>query len=249
MKRVFILLIILLCIVMLAITKTSKENFTKENLFIFLTHNFKDTFIDTLQRNSDSDYIVLFDKNAQKNYKETDFNVQLTERHLDWSYDSMGGHTMYIDYFHNNDIRNYKYIWIIENDVYFPGTFKELADIHSRYDHDLLVVEYGTRPADWPWQNTLSGFSKVENIGVIGSCMRFSNRLASSLYENRDRGYFEIFLNHFCIEQGFTIQQFMAEFIGVYFTSPTKLTPLIESDIKNKTTKYVENKLYHPIKI
>lgn len=242
-------MIILICIIVISITKKTKENFTKENLFIFITHNFLPIFKDTLERNKDSDYVILFDESATKNYVETGYNVEMTKKHLDWSFDGKTGHTMYVDYFHNHDISSYKYIWVIENDVYFPGTFKELADIHSRYDHDLLTIEYGTRPPDWPWQGSLKGFDKTENLGVNGCIMRFSNRLASCLYDNRDRGYFEIFLNHICIEKGFTIQTFMPDFRGDFFTSPTKITRYIEEDIINKTDKYIEKKLYHPIKI
>lgn len=222
--------------------------FSKDTLIIFLTHNFKPEFKKLLSRtrsNNTTDVVVLFDESSTQ-WEDTDFNVIREKRMENVLYDNLGkgGHTMYLNYFNKNDIRQYKYIWIVENDVFYPGSLHEIVERHSEHDYDLLVPEYGVRDSDWMWLNNDLKFENIQQIGVIGVIMRFSTRLASRLYENKDRGFFEAFLPHYCIEQSFTIQTFIPDTIGAIDIFPSEITKNIEENPYK-----AEHKLYHPIKI
>ena len=113
----------------------------KKNLLLFLTHDFKPVFLETLKRNDKFykhlEIIVLFDNT--KNYDETIDkmlnHIKIIKVDKDkTSYDQMG-HAMYITYFKNNRllINNYDFFWIIENDVYYPNNIKTFPSFFSKY--------------------------------------------------------------------------------------------------------------------
>jgi hypothetical protein len=162
---------------------------------------------------------------------------------------------MYINYFKNNIdlLKKYTYIWVVENDVYFPQSFKIFIDKYANYEYDLLVSEYGLRDKGWIWTNTLRGFSKVNNIGVLAVIARFSQRFLLNLVENIDINYFgylEAVLPHICQEYNFSIQQFLPEMCGILTTNPgLPLLKFIKEDIINKRRDFIEDKIYHPIKL
>lgn len=231
-------------------------------LIIFLTHNFNDIFLSTLLKlnNANTDnykIIVLFD------YKH-DYDTQIDEGlnnieiikidRITTTYDKLG-HSMYIHYFRNNidEIKKYEYTWIIENDVYYPNCLMDFIYIHNSYNQDLLVPEFGLRQPRWPWKKSLKGFTKVYDIGVLAVIMRVSNRFLSKLIDTIDKtycGYLEAILPHICIENNFSIQQFLPETCGILTTSANDpLLKLIKKDIKEKTKHYIQNKIYHPIKM
>lgn len=230
-------------------------------LIIFLTHNFNKIFLDTLVKlnNSvDNNYkiLVLFDKNH--NYDNVEINkLQNIEvikiNRINTSYDVLG-HSMYINYFRNNlnEIKKYEYVWIIENDVYYPNSFLDFINIYDAYDHDLLVPEYGLRHPSWPYTKELKGLKNINNIGVLAVIMRFSQNFLSKLIDTLDKtyfGYLESILPHICIENNLSIQQFLPETCGILTTDNNlQLMKLIKKDIEENTRKYIENKIYHPIK-
>jgi hypothetical protein len=230
---------------------------------IFLTHNFKEEFINTLTKvDNDIDcknfeIIVLFDEcNVYDENMDNKFkNIKIIKiNKLQTSYDHFG-HSMYINYFRQNYdcIQKYKYVWIIENDVYYPNSMIEFIKNHESHDYDLLVSDYGTREKNWYWRNALDGFKKKYNIGVYAFIMRVSKELLVKLVDTLDRtyyGYLEIILPHICIENNLTIQKFVPDFCGIVsFDQDIPLLELIRNDIQNKTRKYVQNKIYHPIKL
>ena len=71
--------------------------------------------------------------------------------------------------------------------------------------------------------------------------------------DNLDKAYFgylEALLPHICIEKNLVIQQFLPEKCGILTTNANlPLLELIKSDIINNTRKFIENKIYHPIKL
>ena len=148
------------------------------NLIIFITHNFNKEFLNTLIKLNNSintnnyKVIVLFDN--KNNYDNSIINYDLKNieiikiNTINSSYDNKG-HTMYINYFKNNynEITKYEYIWVIENDVYYPNSFLDFIDKHNGYNYDLLVAEYGLRSPLWCWTRTLKGFKNIYNIGVL----------------------------------------------------------------------------------
>jgi hypothetical protein len=232
-------------------------------LIIFLTHNFNNIFVDTLVKlNNTVDInnykvIVLFDNNNtyDNNVVDNLQNIKIIKiNRINTTYDSLG-HSMYINYFRNNldEIKKYEYIWIIENDVYYPNSFIEFIKIHNSYNHDLLVSEYGLRSTYWPWTNTLKNFKQTYNIGVLAVIMRFSKNFVLKLTDTIDKthfGYLEAILPHICIENNLSIQQFLPETCGILTTNNNlPLIELIKNDIKENKIKYIENKIYHPIKL
>jgi hypothetical protein len=104
----------------------------------------------------------------------------------------------------------------------------------------------------WCWTKTLKGFRNIYNIGVLAVIMRFSQNFLSMLINTLDKtyfGYLESILPHICIENNLSIQQFLPETCGILTTNNNlPLMELIKKDIKENTRKYIENKIYHPIK-
>jgi hypothetical protein len=233
------------------------------NLIIFLTHNFSEEFLNALFKvnasvdNSKHKIIVLFD---DKNHYDNSIDGKLTNitiipiNIINTSYDSKG-HSMYINYFKNNynEITKYEYIWIIENDVYYPNSFIDFITMHNSYNNDLLVPEYGLRSPNWCWLKSLKGFKNICEIGVLAVIVRFSQQCLLKLIDTIDNqyfGYLEVVLPHICIENDLSIQQFLPETCGLLTTDNfSPLMELIKTDIQNNTRKYIENKIYHPIKL
>jgi hypothetical protein len=234
-----------------------------KNLLVFITHTFQSEFIHTLEKvnhpYNDLDVLVLLDASGIYNMQYVSTLTHITFcklQKLETSYDTLSkGHTLYIRYFqeHKEQLDLYKYIWILENDVYFPKSFKEFIDKHNYYSHDLLVPEYGLRDPSWWWIQTLEGFSQKQPIGVLAVCMRFSSQFLSSLITTIDikyKGFLEAILPHLCMEYKYTIQQFLPELCGILSTDPAHpLLRLIYKDIQDSTKNYLEDKLYHPIKL
>ena len=230
-------------------------------LLVFITHNFKTEFLNTLSKldepHSNLTVIVLLDESAVVDplilNRFKNISIKPVAKN-NTSYD-YSGHSMYINYFKNNieEVKKYKYIWVIENDVYFPQSFKVFIDKYANYDYDLLVSEYGLRDKRWGWTNTLRGFKNVNNIGVLAVIARFSQRFIHNLITNIDVNYFgylEAILPHICQEYNFSIQQFLPEMCGVLTTNPgLPLLRLVREDIINNRLDFIENKIYHPIKL
>ena len=234
------------------------------NLIIFITHNFNKEFLNTLLKLNNYEnillnykIIVLFDnKHNYDNNIETKLNnIKIIKiNKINISYDYLG-HTLYINYFKNNynEIKKYEYIWIIENDVYYPNCFIKFFDCYNEYNYDLLVSEYGLRNSSWCWNKSLKGFKNIYNIGVLAVIMRFSQKFLLKLIdtlENIHYGYLEAILPHICIEYNFSIHQFLPEMCGILSVNNNlPLMKLIIKDIQDNTNIYIENKIYHPIKL
>ena len=232
------------------------------NCIVFITHNFNKEFlmrllkIDKDVNINNYEVIVLFDNtNTYNPVIDTYFqNIKIIEiNRIMTSYDKLG-HSMYIHYFKLNYalIEKYKHIWIIENDVYYPNSFMEFIKKHEVYKYDLLVSEYGTRALSWHWTKTLKGFHKIRNIGVLAVIMRLSSKMLKLLIDTIDQtyfGYLEAILPHICLENKLKIHQFLPETCGILTTGRKPFLILIENDIHNNTRIYIENKIYHPIKL
>lgn len=229
------------------------------NLVLFLTHNFNKEFLYTLLKLNNSDLtnykiVVLFDKSSphcQLTVPLKNIEIIKIDR-FTTSYDNLaGGHTMYLNYFRNTKV-DYEYVWIVENDVYYPNSFIEFFRAHEAYDHDLLVPQYGLRPPGWWCTDTLRGFRQKQNIGVYAFIMRLSKKLLQTLVSTIDKthsGYLEAVLPHVCIEHGLSIQQFLLEMVGTVTTLYTPLLDIIKKEIQENSRMYLENKIYHPIKL
>ena len=237
------------------------------NCIVFVTHNFGKEFVNALDK-IDTDpnigkykVLVLCDASANISSEEkTSISTKFQHieivfiRRIQSSYDTMG-HTMYIHYFrqHIDKMLQYRYFWIIENDVYYPNSLLEFTENHEKYNYDLLVSNYSVRPLNWCWTRSLAGFRSVRNVGIFAFIMRFSVRLLCILIDTIDRvhsGYLEAVLPHICIEYDLTIQQFLPELCGILTTdNADPCVKLIRDDIQNRTNVAIENKIYHPVKL
>jgi len=242
----------------------------KNNSFVFfLTHNCEPIFCKTLNSFFIDDHrkdttAVLFDVNSDKDldilnsiqnvviYKAKNIISSIN------TYDCLGGaHNFVLEYLHFNpeELHKYDYFWIIENDVYFHGNLIDfLKDYDSNHFCDLLVPEFGLRSkTSWVWPKTVQGIPVDEEIGVSAPIMRISSRLAHSLVSGiinkKICGFFESLLPNLCIYNDYSIRTFKPEDLGVFNTFKTKTISLIEQDILNNSNFYIENKLYHPIKL
>jgi len=234
---------------------------TNRSLCCFLTHDFKPVFLEALKKMDTQfinlDVVVLFDSSAELHIDINHFKhikIIPTEK-IKTSYDSKG-HTLYISYFKKNIniLKKYNYVWMIENDVYTSGTFKDFIDKHKHINCDVLVSEHGGRDSDWSWTKKLVGFEKTYNIGILAVCTRFSTRFLLNLVINIDRkfaGYVEAIVPHLCKKFNYSINTFLPELVG---TMNVYGGPVIEQIIKNINTNAIPNlielnKIYHPIKL
>lgn len=235
-----------------------------KTLVIFLTHNFKPVFVNSLKLLNDSmdesmDCVVLFDNSCK--YENINFsNIETVKiDKLKFNYDHLNtGHNMYIQYLYNNknfiEKKLYDYIWIIENDVYYHNNIKDFIDLHKIYFADLLCPEIGLRTSEWVWSHSVYGLPKIQhNIGITCPIFRISKNLAHilvyGLMNNYFGGFFEALLPNLCLAFNCYMTQFLPETVGLCNTFKTKTISLIEQDITNNTEYYIENKLYHPIKL
>jgi hypothetical protein len=97
------------------------------------------------------------------------------------------------------------------------------------------------------------GFSKNYDMGVLAVIMRFSQRFLLNLIDNLDSnycGYLEILIPNICKEYSLSINQFLPELCGILTPSnEVPLMRLIKEDIENNTRNYLEDKIYHPVKL
>jgi len=235
-----------------------------KSLAIFLTHNFKPIFSDSLRRLDSSlsdgrmDSMVLFDEEAPFD-NSMDGQLNNIEIHRIKtplrSYDPISkAHNFPIEYFRlfPEKMDEYDYFWIVENDVYWHGNFRTFFDKHDLYDFDLLVPEFGLRNLDWGWLHNMVGIEKVIPCGVTAVIHRLSRRLLKELVQKvgiEFSGHLEALLPHVCFKYGYTIQQFIPSYFCAVNTFKRPFLKLIEEDLKNGTNYFIEGILYHPIKM
>jgi hypothetical protein len=229
-------------------------------MVLFLTHDFKPVFSKTLKNldsslNHNLDATILFDssKPIPENLDLGKISLVAMDRHPS-PFDPIGqAHNFYLDFISDNSnlLDLYDYFWILENDVYYHGNIREFFDIHSYYDYDLLVPEIGLRHRNWCWLNHIEGFD-VKPIGTTLVFYRISSRFMRYVVENINLSivaHMEVALLHMCFNQGFTSQQFIPDYLGLINSFRSPLINLIEKDIIEGTEKYIQKKMYHPIKL
>jgi hypothetical protein len=83
--------------------------------------------------------------------------------------------------------------------------------------------------------------------------MRFSQKFLKTLIDTIDKKYFgflEAILPHICIENNLSIQQFLPEMCGILTTDNNmNLLEVIKKDIIENKRNFIENRIYHPIKL
>ena len=236
----------------------------KQSLIIFLTHNFLPNFIRQLKiidkKYDDRDIIILYDNDNEKKLTAEELtkvyfkNIQIIQiNKTKSSYDDKG-HILYLSYFKKfpSKLLEYKYYWIIENDVHFHCGIDFFINKHEIYNYDVLITENGVRDVNWCHTNSLSGFSHNYNIGVLAVIIRFSCEFLKNLIKNIDKnyyGYIEAIIPHICKKYNFSINTFLPELIGIMNIYGGPLIGKIKDDILNDTNNFIEGKIYHPIKI
>jgi hypothetical protein len=231
-----------------------------KSIVLFLSHDFKPAFRQTLTRfesslGSDFDAKILFDDSKQV---PDDLNLGRIElrkmnRHPS-PFDPLGqAHNFYLDFLSENRslLDSYDYFWILENDVYYHGNIREFFDIHAEYDQDLLAPEIGLRHKGWCWLNGTRGID-ISPMGATLVFYRASARLMRFMVDNINSdvvAHMEVAVPHICSKQGFTMQQFVPDHISMINTFRSPLMDFIEQDIKQGTERYIQKKMYHPIKL
>lgn len=77
MRRWYVWICIIIIILFLVVCSKKLSSFKKDNLIIFLTHNFRPEFKGLLSRtrtNQSTDVVILFDESSTQ-WEDTDFNV------------------------------------------------------------------------------------------------------------------------------------------------------------------------------
>jgi hypothetical protein len=59
----------------------------------------------------------------------------------------------------------------------------------------------------------------------------------------------EVILPHICMRENMSIRQFIPDLVSVCNTYGSPLIDLIENDIRSGIDRYVQRKLYHPVKL
>lgn len=202
------------------------------------------------------DAVVLFDSSKQipHGLDLGRISIQKSDRHPS-PFDPIGqAHNFYLDFFRKNPdvLDRHDYVWVLENDVYYHGNIREFFEIHSSYDHDLLVPEFGLRNAGWCWLNGTRGIKDVRPIGATAVIYRASSGLMRFVVDKVNSeivGHMEVVLPHICLEHGFSIQQFIPDHMCSVNTFRSPFLDLIERDVLEGSERYAQKKLYHPVKL
>lgn len=229
------------------------------NMVFLLTHDFKPAFRRTL-RHLDAheggryETKVLMDDRSQV---PEDLNLQkatiLPCRRHPSPFDPLGqAHNFYLDLIASDTsmLGKYDYFWIFENDAYFHGDVVEFMETHDRFDEDLLVPEFGLRDPGWCWLSSAKGISPQPK-GVTAVAYRASSRFMGAVLEWTSSGveaHMEVLLPHLCHSKALSVSQFIPDFVGCCNTFWSPFVGLVEEDLKNGTSRYVQRKLYHPVK-
>jgi hypothetical protein len=237
----------------------------KKNLCVFLTHNFNPIFLNKIKefdkiKNDKIDIIILFDKksNNQNNMindiRKQLHNIKIIDSSIlkNCSYD-IYGHTMYIKYFKENIhyMDNYEYFWFIENDTFINFPLDIFVNNYNDYSNEFLSPEIGLRSKSWKWFHTLKGFTNKYNVGCLCCIIRLKQNILKDLINDIDskyRGYLEILLTNLVYEKNYSMVCFKPEDIGIVNVYGGPLINLIRGDIENNSNKFIERKIYHPIK-
>lgn len=231
---------------------------------MFLTHDFKPVFESTLRGfdssgESRAEGVVLFDADSP-HYRDLSLGhirVEMVRTQIA-SYDPLRprkSHNLVIQYLVDKPsiLDEYDYLWVLENDVYYHGGLRGFIDLHDRYPCDLLVPEYGLRHHDWCWLRGMRGVRTARPIGVTAVIHRMSRALAKFLVprvaDGSLKGMMEALLPHVCLENGYEIGQFIPDHVCSVSTFRCRFIDLIEKDILEGTERYIERKMYHPVKL
>lgn len=229
------------------------------NMVFLLTHDFKPAFRRTL-RHLDSheggryEVSVLLDDRSEV---PGDLGLKRTTvvpcKRRPSPFDPLGqAHNFYLDLIASDlsMLGKYERFWIFENDAYFHGNPVDFMEAHDRFDDDLLVPEFGLRDPKWQWLASAKGI-EPQPKGVTAVAYRASSRLMGAILECMSGGvkaHMEVLLPHLCHAKDMKVSQFIPDLVGCCNTFWTPLVALIEEDVRNGTSKYVQRKLYHPVK-
>lgn len=225
----------------------------------FLTHDFKPAFRRTLLRldsrdGSKYEAEVLLDDRSEipRDLELKRIKVTKCRRHPS-PFDPLGqAHNFYLDLIDSDRsiLDGHEFFWVFENDVYFNGELAEFMDAHEAFDDDLLVPELGRRDPKWCWLSSAKGIV-TRPVGVTAVAYRASSRLMRGVLEWNSSGveaHMEVLLPHLCYSKAMTASQFIPDLLGCCNTFPTPLSELIESEVKAGSSRFLQKKLYHPVK-
>jgi hypothetical protein len=148
--------------------------------------------------------------------------------------------------------KEFKYLWLIEYDVYWEGNIKQIfkscdnieCDFLTKGGDDRYFVRTTMNSPNWCWWGGL--FGEISNIPIIlrQGCFfpvnRFSNNMIDGIKEqlNRSTGFCEVYFPSLCVYYGLSYKTFPKNIFGEFCFQP-------QIDIHNNIEI---NKLYHPLK-
>jgi len=228
------------------------------NAVFFLTHDFKPLFrktLDMASRVNGNGYELSILLDDRSPIPEEDMGMKITHcRRHPSAFDPLGqAHNFYIDLISADRslLDRYEYFWVFENDVYFHGDMVRFIISHDQFDTDLVVPEFGHRHPSWMWLHNCRGV-EPRPCGITAVAYRASSRLMRSIIEILESGveaHMEVLIPHICMELGYSIRQFIPDMVGICNTFQNPFLSLIEQDIKMQTRSYIQEKLYHPVKM
>ena len=113
----------------------------------------------------------------------------------------------YVSIYDLQKLKQYDYIWLLEDDVVFNGDFKYFFDSYKDKTYDLICPHYTFKQKNSPWwdkqKNIIRGNykTKMPTSGGLGQIFRFSKKIIeimTTLTENGIYSHHEVFPHTVC---------------------------------------------------
>jgi len=176
-------------------------------------------------------------------------------------------HFAILDFYRDNP--NYKYYWLIEDDVRFSGSWSTLFDTFADFTHDFIssnIRKFEEEPLWIYWNSLVHRGQSVPNINNLRSfnpIYRISNRalkLIDHMLLNQWQGHHEVLIPTLLNQEGFSVLDFggnggfcLPEFENKFYTTNSLN---IYGELYGGTmrcrppVRYLieQNMIYHPVK-
>lgn len=153
----------------------------------------------------------------------------------------------------------FRYVWVIEYDVFCHGSFREAlrgcdaieGDLMAKGAAESVALRCGAldRERRWPWWDNLVGEMAATPMdrqhGVFFPMVRLSHAMVDAVRANfgRSTGFCEVYLPTLCVESGLVLTAMPAEAFGVFRHRPVMSVEDVEG------SGAPDDRLYHPVKV
>jgi glycosyltransferase involved in cell wall biosynthesis len=165
-------------------------------------------------------------------------------------------HFPLLDFYIKN--QEYDYYWLIEDDVFFNGEWKNFFKYFDRFPVDFITsyVKHYLEESNWPWWNSLIHPNKniplSERIHSFNPLYRLSNRALCYLHEQLSNGWIghhEVLIASLLEQHGYSIMDMGGS--GTYVVPENNDKFYSEetwSHLPLPIQEFRPNMIYHPIK-